>query len=141
MTFLMNVVMRPGGSPESASLEELIKTKDRAVKKTKDVDPRYPPAASQKGIQGVIVVDATVTRDGRVVDARVLRDIPYLGQATLEAVAQWEFDPGPLFAGSDAAIRTLELTVNFTLHRRNAKTLSDTDARANPAVRPLQDPQ
>jgi TonB family protein len=117
VTFTINVVMRPGGSPESAAIEDPIKTKDSALKTTKKVDPRYPAAASQQGIQGVIVVDATVARDGRVVDARVLRDIPYLGQAALDAVAEWEFDPSTLFAGSDAPIRTIELTINFTLRR------------------------
>ena len=42
---------------------------------------------------GVVILEARIEADGRVCNARVLRSIPPLDQAALDAVKQWEFTP------------------------------------------------
>ncbi len=61
--------------------------------KTKDVRPVYPPIAQSARVQGVVIIEATIGPNGQVQDARVLRSIPLLDQAALDAVRQWEFTP------------------------------------------------
>lgn len=61
--------------------------------KTRDVRPIYAPMVIASGIKGDVVVEATVDSRGRVSMLRVVRTLPMLTQATLDAVRQWEFDP------------------------------------------------
>jgi protein TonB len=57
------------------------------------VRPVYPRFALEARVQGLVIVEATIGADGRVVNARVLRSVPLLDEAALEAVRQWEFVP------------------------------------------------
>jgi protein TonB len=81
--------------------------------KTKDVKPVYPPIAQSARVQGVVIIEATIGANGRVQDARVLRSIPLLDQAALDAVRQWEFTPTLLNGVPVPVIMTV--TVQFTL--------------------------
>jgi protein TonB len=81
--------------------------------KTKDVKPVYPPIAQSARVQGVVIIEATIGPDGRVKDAKVLRSIPLLDQAALDAVKQWVFTPTLLNGVPVPVIMTV--TVNFTL--------------------------
>jgi len=85
----------------------------RAPTKTRDVRPVYPPAAHVERIQGVVIIEAYVDSDGRVAQACVLRSIPLLDQAAIDAVAQWEFTP-TLLNGLPVPV-VMTVTVNFTL--------------------------
>jgi protein TonB len=62
-------------------------------RKVVNVNPGYPPAALAQGVSGVVILEATIGPDGMVSDARILRSIPLLDQAALDAVRQWEFSP------------------------------------------------
>jgi TonB family protein len=57
-----------------------------------DVKPAYPKAARDAGIAGNVVLQITVSADGAVTDARILRGIPELNDAALQAVRQWRYD-------------------------------------------------
>jgi TonB family protein len=81
--------------------------------KIKNVGPVYPPEAKAAGISGVVIMDVTLGVDGRVVDTKVLRSIPELDQAAIDAVMQWEFTPTLLNGQPVPVIMTV--TVNFTL--------------------------
>lgn len=81
--------------------------------KVKDVPPVYPADAFAARITGVIILEVTVDTDGRVSDAKILRSIPLLDPAALEAVRQWEFTPTELNGMRVPVIMTV--TVNFTL--------------------------
>lgn len=81
--------------------------------KVRDVRPAYPPAAQAAGIQGVVILEARIDVDGRVYDAKVLRSIPELDEAALEAVRQWEFTPTEVNGVLVPVIMTV--TVNFSL--------------------------
>jgi protein TonB len=81
--------------------------------KIRDVKPVYPAIAQSARVQGVVIIEATIGPNGRVQDARVLRSIPLLDQAALDAVKQWEFTPTLLNGVPVPVIMTV--TVNFTL--------------------------
>jgi TonB family protein len=57
-----------------------------------DVRPVYPQKAREARITGTVLVEITIGTDGAVTDARVLRSIPLLDAAALEAVRQWRYD-------------------------------------------------
>jgi TonB family protein len=61
--------------------------------KVKDVTPEYPPLARSARVGGTVQIEATVGPDGKVADARVVRSMPLLDQAALDAVRQWEYRP------------------------------------------------
>jgi protein TonB len=81
--------------------------------KTRDVRPQYPSIAQSARVQGVVIIEATIGPTGKVQDARVLRSIPLLDQAALDAVRQWEFTPTMLNGVPVPVIMTV--TVQFTL--------------------------
>ncbi len=53
--------------------------------------PKYPPLARQAGIQGTVVLWATITETGTVEKLDVESGHPLLVPAALEAVKQWEY--------------------------------------------------
>ena len=57
-----------------------------------DVKPVYPQKARDARITGNVVLEITVGIDGAVTDARVIRSIPLLDEAALQAVRQWRYD-------------------------------------------------
>jgi protein TonB len=81
--------------------------------KIKDVRPVYPPIAQSARVQGIVIIEATIGPEGKVQDARVLRSIPLLDAAALDAVKQWEFTPTLLNGVPVPVIMTV--TVQFTL--------------------------
>jgi len=81
--------------------------------KTKHVAPVYPPIAQSANVQGVVILEALLGPDGKVQDARILRSIPLLDQAALDAVKQWEFTP-TLLNGSPVPV-IMTATMQFTL--------------------------
>ena len=83
--------------------------------KTYDVSPVYPAIAQAARIQGIVIIEATLSEEGRVVNARLLRSVPLLDQAALEAVRQWVFTPTLLTGVPVPVIMTV--TVNFTLNK------------------------
>jgi protein TonB len=81
--------------------------------KVKDVKPVYPAIAQSARVQGVVIIEATIGPNGAVQDAKVLRSIPLLDAAALDAVRQWQFTPTLLNGVPVPVIMTV--TVNFTL--------------------------
>jgi protein TonB len=60
-------------------------------RKLKDVQPVYPPLALSGRLQGVVILECMVDTRGRVQEAKVLRGVPLLDQAALDAVRQWVY--------------------------------------------------
>lgn len=75
--------------------------------------PVYPPDALAARAAGVVIIEAVIGEEGKVKAARVLRSIPMLDPAALEAVRQWEFTP-TLLNGAPVPV-VMTVTVNFTL--------------------------
>jgi TonB family protein len=57
------------------------------------VDPDYPAAARPGNLQGVVVLDVVVGRDGSVADMHALNGPEVLAQAAMEAMRWWRFEP------------------------------------------------
>ena len=77
------------------------------------MNPIYPPAAAAARIRGLVMLEAFVGPDGRVTDTRVIRSIPALDQAAIDAVRQWRYSP-TLVNGEAMAI-VMTVSVLFTL--------------------------
>jgi protein TonB len=80
--------------------------------KTLDVPPIYPPEAQAARVQGIVIAEIRIGEDGRVADARVLRSIPLLDTAALDAVRQWHT---PTMLNGAPVPVLMTVTVNFTL--------------------------
>ena len=85
----------------------------RQPTKTKHVAPVYPLEAKEARVTGVVILEARIEADGRVINARVLRSIPQLDQAALDAVRQWEFTPTLLNGVPTPVVMTV--TIQFSL--------------------------
>jgi protein TonB len=61
------------------------------------VDPMYSEVARRARIQGVVLLEAIIDRNGNVTDVRVLKPLELgLDQEAMNAVKQWKFKPGTL---------------------------------------------
>jgi len=83
--------------------------------KLHDVAPVYPELARRARVQGVVIIRCVIDTDGRVAEAEVLRSVPLLDAAALEAVRQWIYRPTLLNGGPVAVVMTV--TVQFRLQR------------------------
>jgi TonB family protein len=77
------------------------------------VDPEYPAAARQEKVQGVIVLDVVVGRDGSVLETRALNGPDVLARAAMEALRWWKFEPYSV-QGKPAVVETT-VAVEFKL--------------------------
>jgi protein TonB len=79
--------------------------------KTKNVPPVYPAVAKSARIGGTVQVEATIGPDGKVANARVVKSVPLLDQAALDAVTQWEY--APTRVRGVAVPVTITVAINF----------------------------
>jgi TonB family protein len=77
------------------------------------VQPVYPPLAKQARIQGAVIMNAILAKDGTVQNVTVVSGHPLLVQAALDAVKQWVYQP-TLLNGQPVEIST-QISLNFTL--------------------------
>ncbi len=86
----------------------------KAPKCIKRVNPKYPDVARRAHIQGFVILEAVITKDGDVRDVKVVKSlISYCDEAAIEAVKQWKFEPG---TQNDTPIDVImNLTVVFKL--------------------------
>ena len=81
--------------------------------KTRDVAPVYPAIARMTGVRGTVVLEAVIGENGRVRNVRVLKSIPLLDQAAIDAVRQWQFTP-TLLNGKPVEV-VMTVTIEFEL--------------------------
>ncbi|OGF68096.1 MAG: hypothetical protein A2Y62_05665 [Candidatus Fischerbacteria bacterium RBG_13_37_8] len=80
----------------------------------KRVEPEYPEIAKRARIEGMVILEAIINKDGTIGDVKVLRSLnPLLDQAAIKAVKQWKCTPGKINGKPVKAYLTL--TVNFRL--------------------------
>jgi protein TonB len=77
------------------------------------VQPAYPPLARQARIQGSVVLQALIGKDGAIQNLHVVSGHPMLTGAALDAVKQWRYKPYYL-NGEPVEVETT-INVNFTL--------------------------
>ena len=80
---------------------------------SRPVKPDYPLLARQMKVQGSVILQALIGRDGLIQDLRVVSGPPILATAAQDAVKQWHFKPH--YQGSDAVETQARITVNFTI--------------------------
>jgi TonB family protein len=85
----------------------------REPRKVKHVSPVYPDIARQARVQGVVILECTIGSDGRIEQVTVLRGVPLLEAAAVDAVKQWVYAP-TLVNGVPARV-IMTVTVNFKL--------------------------
>jgi periplasmic protein TonB len=77
------------------------------------VNPTYPPLARQARIQGVVILQAQISKEGNIQNLQLISGHPMLAPAAIEAVKQWKYKPY-LLNGEPVEVET-QVQVNFTL--------------------------
>jgi TonB family protein len=77
------------------------------------VVPVYPPEAKKAGIEGTVILGATIDGEGKVTDVKVLESVPGLDQAAVDAVKQWVYTP--VWVNNQPVIYTFTVAVKFAL--------------------------
>jgi protein TonB len=77
------------------------------------VQPAYPPLARSARIQGLVVLQAVISKQGTIEDLRVLAGHPMLVRAAIDAVSQWRYRPY-ILNNEPVEVET-QITVNFSL--------------------------
>ncbi len=77
------------------------------------VTPNYPQLAKQARIQGQVVLQAEISKDGTIQNLQLISGHPMLAPAAIEAVKQWRYKPY-LLNGEPVAVET-QVVVNFSL--------------------------
>jgi protein TonB len=80
---------------------------------THPVRPNYPLLARQMKVQGSVILQALIGKDGIIQNLRVVSGPHILASAAQDAVRQWHFKPH--FEGTDAVETQAKITVNFTI--------------------------
>jgi len=75
--------------------------------------PAYPPLARQAHVQGMVVLDADISKDGTIESLRVISGHPMLVPAAIDAVKQWRYKPY-LVNASPVPVNS-KIMVNFVL--------------------------
>jgi TonB family protein len=101
----------PGQTPPAAGGPVRVGSRLGSPRKTYDVPAVLPEVARRAGVRGMVILELTVGADGTVTDAKVLRSIPLLDSAALDAARQWRYEPTLLNNQPVAVIVTA--TVNF----------------------------
>ena len=92
--------MRVGGAVQSWNL-------------ISQVAPIYPPLAKQARIQGEVVLETLISREGDVTNLKVVSGHPLLVDAALTAARQWKYRPTLL--NGQAVEVVSQVTVPFKL--------------------------
>lgn len=77
------------------------------------VQPEYPPLARSARIQGLVVLQAVISKRGTIENLRVITGHPMLVRAAIDAVSQWRYRPYVL-NNAPVEVET-QITVNFSL--------------------------
>ena len=106
-------VEQPAPPPPTPAAPVRLRSGMQPPAKLLNVAPVYPSLARAAHVEGVVILEAVIDAHGRVDSVRVLRSIPTLDQAAVDAVRQWRFTP-TLLNGEPVPI-VMTVTVNFTL--------------------------
>lgn len=86
----------------------------KAPVRIRDSRPRYPLEAREARIEGIVIIQATIDKQGNVIDTRILKGLPMcLDEMAEAAVKTWKFKPATL-NGKPVTVY-YNLTINFSL--------------------------
>ena len=113
----MSGVVGPAPAP-GAKLRQRVRVSQGVMQglRVSYVDPSYPLGHDVR-VEGSVIMDAIIGRDGTVQDLRILKSSsPILDQSALDAAKQWKYKPY-LLNGQAIEVDTT-ITVNFKLPQR-----------------------
>ncbi len=97
----------------SSANERVVLSADAKQVVTHSVEPSYPTLAKQMKVQGSVVLQALIGKEGTIQDLQIVSGPQILSSAAREAVMQWRFKP---YYQSGQAVETeAKITVNFTI--------------------------
>ncbi len=107
--------VNPPASPEApAKAAERVRLSPQTLQAlVHPVEPNYPLLARQMKVQGAVILDALIARDGSIQDLRIVSGPTILASAAMEAVRQWRFKP--YYQEGEAVETQAHITVNFTI--------------------------
>jgi periplasmic protein TonB len=97
----------------SNAAEHVQMSPDASALVTIPVKPNYPLLARQMKVQGSVILQALIGKDGIIQNLRVVSGPHILASAAQDAVRQWHFKPH--LQGSEAVETQAKITVNFTI--------------------------
>jgi TonB family protein len=100
----------------------------------KKVNPVYPEDARKRGVQGTVILEAKIDESGRVIDTMVLRSVPELDQAAVDAVKQWVYEPMVINGQPMKAVFTL--TVRFQLGEKDIEEFAAGAVKVKDQIKP-----
>jgi len=106
----------PEGPPPSVDGDApiMVGGEVKAPEKILSPQPQYTEIARKARIQGVVIVQAIIDKQGNVTNVKVLKGLPMgLEEAAVDAIKQWQFKPATL-NGRPVTVY-YNLTVNFKL--------------------------
>jgi TonB family protein len=111
-----------------------VKGELKPPKLIKKVDPVYPDEARKKGVQGTVILEAKIDESGKVMDAMVLRSIPDLDQAAIDAITQWVYEPMLINGKPVKALFTV--TVRFKLDEKDIEKFAEGAVKVKDQISP-----
>ncbi|MDQ1389260.1 MAG: periplasmic protein TonB [Acidobacteriaceae bacterium] len=100
-------------SVTSNAAEHVQMSADASEIVSKPVRPNYPLLARQMKVQGSVILQALIGKDGIIQNLHVVSGPHILASAAEDAVRQWHFRPH--FQGTEAVETQAKITVNFTI--------------------------
>ena len=97
----------------SSANERVVLSADAKQVVTHSVEPNYPTLAKQMKVQGSVVLQALIGKEGTIQDLQIVSGPQILSSAAREAVMQWRFKP--YFQSGQAVETEAKITVNFTI--------------------------
>lgn len=107
------VAFAPGAVLAQGQMPVRVGGNVQAPERVRYVPPVYPEVAQQARVTGIVILEAVVGSSGSVSDVKILKSIPLLDEAAIEAVRQWAYTPTTLNGVAVPVIMTV--TVNFSL--------------------------
>ena len=108
-----DIVVAPPSEDEMPKFGEYVYVEELPEAVTR-ISPQYPDIAREAGVDGTVLVQALVGKDGKVKDVRVQKSIPMLDASAIAAVKQWVFKPA--LSNNKPVAVWVAVPVKFSLH-------------------------
>jgi protein TonB len=100
-------------APTTDAAERVRLSPNASLALVRPVNPSYPLLARQMKVQGSVLLQALISREGSIQDLQILSGPAILAAAAREAVKQWRFKP---YLQDGQPVETqAKITVNFTI--------------------------
>ena len=108
-----DIVVAPPSDDDLPKFGEFVYAEELPEVITK-INPTYPEIAREAGVDGTVLLQALVDKEGKVRDVKVAKSIPMLDQSAVSAVKQWVFKPA--LSNNKPVAVWVAVPVRFTLH-------------------------